>query len=181
MSSESLFAECVSCKKLFLNSVSVCPQCGRKRRRFTAVQIGVGTLGVLVIIGWLSSKNENGTRLTNPPTEESKRSPSPLELKEAVRMKIGLDYTWRRSGFGSIMEADFAIKNNSNNTIKDVEIQCNHYAKSGTKIDSNSRSIYDAIGANTTKNYYNFNMGFIHDQVNTTSCTVKNISLGGTQ
>ena len=177
MSTESLFSECGACKKSFLKSENVCPQCGKKRKRLSVIQVGGGILGGLFLIGWLNSPKEDGVTSNASVNQEQIKPPSKAALKEIIAGKISLDYIWTKGGFGSIMEADFRVKNNSDYSIKDIEIQCNHYAKSGTKIDSNSRTMYDVIGPNSTKSYQNFNMGFIHDQANTTSCLVKNFSL----
>jgi len=73
---------------------------------------------------------------------------------------------------GSIMEATFTIDNQSSYDIKDIEITCTHSAKSGTEIDSNTRTIYDIVKAKKKKTFKNFNMGFVHSQVSTTSCRI---------
>lgn len=177
MSTESLFSECSACKKSFLKSENVCPQCGSKRKKFSTIQIGVGIIASLFLIGWLNSPKEDGVTSSASVNQEQKKPQSQAELKEIIASQVALDYTWKKGGFGSIMEADFRVKNNSDHSIKDIEIQCNHYAKSGTKVDSNSRTMYDVIGPNSIQSYQDFNMGFIHDQANTTSCLVKKFSL----
>ena len=90
---------------------------------------------------------------------------------------ITLDYTWRKGAFDSIMEATFIIRNKSTHDIKDIQILCTHFANSGTKIDSNKRTIFEVIKANSKETYSNFNMGFIHEQANSTSCKIKNFLL----
>ena len=97
--------------------------------------------------------------------------------KETALNEIALKYSWSKEGFGSIMEADLFIKNNSDYDVKDIEVECNHYAKSGTKIDSNNRTIYEIIKSKSSKKYPNYNMGFIHEQAYTSTCFIKNIGL----
>ena len=61
--------------------------------------------------------------------------------------------------------------------IKDIVIKCDHYSKSETKIDSNTREIYEIFKANSQKHYPDFNMGFMHSQVNSSSCYIKDFKL----
>jgi hypothetical protein len=75
------------------------------------------------------------------------------------------------------MVADFTVENNSSYNIKDLEITCHHFAKSGTQIDSNTRTIYDVVKAHSTKKFMKFNMGFIHSQAAQSSCAVKDLSI----
>lgn len=49
------------------------------------------------------------------------------------------------------MDVDFIITNNSDYDIKDIDIRCDHFAKSGTRIDSNKRTIYDIFSVNSKK------------------------------
>ena len=71
------------------------------------------------------------------------------------------------------MEADFTITNSSPYEIKDIEIKCIHYAKSGTRLDSNTRTIYDVIKAGETKKFQNLNMGFIHSQAESSAAVIQ--------
>ncbi|MBM4285910.1 MAG: hypothetical protein FJ128_11795 [Deltaproteobacteria bacterium] len=49
------------------------------------------------------------------------------------------------------MIADFIIDNGSQYNIKDITITCTHFAKSGTKIDSNTKIVYELIKAGEKK------------------------------
>ena len=82
---------------------------------------------------------------------------------------------WWKDGFGSIMMADFTIKNNLPGPVKDIEVICSHSAPSGTVIDYNTRIIYERIGQGRTKKFKDFNMGFIDDQVVRTGCKVSSV------
>ena len=70
------------------------------------------------------------------------------------------------------MTASFVIENTSASDIKDIEITCHHYAPSGTEIDSNTRTIYEIIPARHRLAVRNFNMGFIHSQVQHSEATI---------
>jgi hypothetical protein len=97
--------------------------------------------------------------------------------KTIALSQLKFDYRWRKGGFGSVMEADFTLKNNSDHDIKDFEITCEHFAKSGTLIDRNKRTIYDVVKAHATRKFPNFNMGFIHSQAASSSCAVTDLSI----
>ena len=88
-----------------------------------------------------------------------------------------LSFHWSKGGFGNVMEADFAVTNNSNYAVKDIEINCEHFAKSGTNIDSNKRTIYDVVPAHSTKKFPHFNMGFIQSQAASSKCSITDLSV----
>jgi phosphopantothenoylcysteine synthetase/decarboxylase len=97
--------------------------------------------------------------------------------KTDILDKIKLEFSWNSGGFGSIMIADFTIQNTSTLAIKDVVIVCDHYSKSDTKIDSNTREIYELFEANSQTHHPDFNMGFMHDQANSSLCYIKDFKL----
>lgn len=168
MPSESLFTTCRHCGKQLSKSARKCPGCGKSVIKLSVIHwIGI-ILGGLLLIG-----------IINSPTDAPRKEPipkSPKDTKSDIASKLKLDFSWRKEGFGSVMEADFKITNNSEEDIKDIEIQCVHYAISGTKIDSNNRTIYEVIQANSKRSFKNFNMGFIHEQADSSSCYINNFS-----
>ena len=97
--------------------------------------------------------------------------------KRDALAELTLDFTWGKSAFGNVMEANFTITNKGAADLKDFEITCTHFAKSGTEIDSNKRTIYDVVKAGQTRRFPNFNMGFIHDQANTSTCRITDVVL----
>jgi hypothetical protein len=103
---------------------------------------------------------------------------SPTEDPKAVALRdIKLDFKWAKSGFGSVMEADFTISNPTPYRVKDLEIECTHTAPSGTKIDSNTRTIYEVVEPKSKKVVKNFNMGFIHSQASKSSCGITDLTI----
>ncbi|QHF39585.1 hypothetical protein PspS34_15510 [Pseudomonas sp. S34] len=168
MPSESLFTKCKSCGKTISKIAQKCPDCGKKVKKISAIQwVGI-IFGALIVIGAINSSSKP------KPQEEAE---SPATIKKKVSNEVSLEYTWKKKSLGAIMEADLLIKNNSVADIKDIEIQCNHFAKSETKIDSNNRTIYEIIKAKSESRYLKFNMGFIHDQANSSSCFIKDFSI----
>ena len=92
--------------------------------------------------------------------------------KQVTKRNLKLDFSFNKGGFGNVMIADFKITNDSNNSIKDIEIKCNHFSKSGTKIDSNTRTIYEIVSAHESKEMKKQNMGLIHSQVEKSGCII---------
>lgn len=82
------------------------------------------------------------------------------------------DYEWRIDGFGTVMIADFKIKNGLPWAVKDITVTCHHSGESGTQLDSNTRTIYQRIEASKTKWIKNFNMGFINHQAARSGCYI---------
>jgi hypothetical protein len=108
-------------------------------------------------------------------TKQVEAQPAQLTKKDLLaKMRIG-GFAFDRVAFGSVMEARFVIYNDNPVPVKDIEITCEHTANSGTKIDSNTRTIYERI---EKRSYYavpKMNMGFIHSAVARSSCTVTNL------
>jgi hypothetical protein len=162
---------CKECQKQISTDAKVCPNCGKAIRSSSSSGSGcLLAILILILIGAVGSvvqhQSEHGT--ASSPTVNPK-TPALSQLK--------FDYRWRKGGFGSVMEADFTLKNNSDHDIKDFEITCEHFAKSGTLIDSNKRTVYDVVKAHATRKFSNFNMGFIHSQADTSSCSVTDLSI----
>jgi hypothetical protein len=168
MLSDSLFTKCTSCGKDVPKSSIKCLACGKFIKKLSAIQwIGIILL-CLIAVGIINSPE-------NPQVKEEILNPN--LAKQGVMNDVALEYTWTTEGFGTVMKANLQIKNNSTSDIKDIQIQCDHFAKSGTKIDSNNRTIYEIINAKSSKRFFKYNMGFIRDQVHSTYCYIKNISL----
>jgi hypothetical protein len=117
------------------------------------------------------------TNTSNVPSGSDDSAPSPPSLRdlkrEAMRQVDISEWSWSKGGFDNIMKADFTVKNGSRFDIKDIEIKCVHSAKSGTRIDSNTRTIYEIIKAGETKQFKDFNMGFIHTQAEKSSASIE--------
>ncbi len=114
----------------------------------------LGVLFFLAIVGLFSDPNDGTTNAAIPD-----------------QVKI-TDFDWYTGGFGSVMEANFTIKNNLSISVKDITIKCSHYSSSGTHIDSNNQTIYEIIKAGRSKSFKKINMGFIHSQAKKSSCSV---------
>jgi len=128
--------------------------------------------GVAVLGHMFSSKSPDGTASTS---DSRVSAPAPPDPKQVALSEAKLDFSWSKGGFDTVMLADFVIHNNSEYTIKDIEIQCQHYAKSGTNIDSNTRTIFDIVKPHSKKGFPQFSMGFIHSQTASSSCKITDL------
>ena len=139
MPSESLFINCKNCGKSVPKSTIKCPSCGKIVKKLSAIHWVFIIIGGLIVLGIINSPEK--------PAENKIHVASPQEIKNSIKDSLKLEYSWKKEGFGTVMEADLKIMNNSQSDVKDIEIQCDHYSKSETKIDSNNRTIYEIFKA----------------------------------
>jgi hypothetical protein len=149
-----------------------CPHCGgqvvpaRKKRTLWWV------VGGLMILALLGRPHEQAS---TPPLTDTPSMNSSL-VKETLLQNVHLvNFSWSTGGFENIMMANFLIRNNNDFAIKDITVKCVHAGKSGTTIDSNTRTIYDSINAKSSKTFRDFNMGFIHSQAATSQCSLSSV------
>lgn len=90
-------------------------------------------------------------------------------------IRIG-GFSWAKDGFGTVMKATFVIYNDNIFPVKDITVTCTHAANSGTKIDSNTRTIYERVDARGYFSVVQMNMGFIHSAVTSSECRVTSFS-----
>jgi hypothetical protein len=163
--------KCSECGEAISKRAEKCPKCGAPQKKKTSLFTWLVTIIVVLwAIGYFSGNRGTGTTST----ANSEREPSP---KQVAIDNVKLDFSWDKEGFGNIMEATFTVTNNSQYQIRDIEIKCTHYAKSGTRIDSNERTIYDVVPAKGKKTFEKFNVGFIHSQAEKTACVITDLKI----
>jgi len=119
-----------------------------------------------------------GMAEVNKNNEEYKKlQESKLTPKEKAMKHVELRYSWGRDPLDAVMIANFTINNISQYDIKDIEISCRHFGKSGTYIDKNTRTIFDVVPSNRAKTFGNFNMGFIHSQAHKSECEITDLKI----
>jgi hypothetical protein len=64
------------------------------------------------------------------------------------------------------------VTNSGPGAVKDITIECQHNSNSGTRIDSNIRTVYEIYPPGVPTRIADFNMGFIHSQAAGTSCRI---------
>jgi hypothetical protein len=114
---------------------------------------------------------------SSPSKSQQHETPAVNKKQEGVpaaERKVSLNSTWSRDGFGTIMMLDFTIRNDHDYAVKDITIRCNHFGRSGTKIDDNTRTVFEQIPAHSSLSRSKFNMGFFHDQTSESSCNITN-------
>lgn len=163
--------KCKECGEAISKKAEKCPKCGAPAKKKTSLFTWLVTIIIFMsAVGYFTGNTDRDTSRSFG----SNNSPS---QKEIAARNIEAEFTWHKVGFGNVMEADFTITNNSNYQIKDIEIRCTHSAKSGTKIDSNKRIVYDIVPAKSKKTFSKFNMGFIHSQTESTSCRITDFKM----
>ena len=161
--------KCKECGEEISKKAEKCPKCGAPQKKGTSIVTWLVTILVIFwAVGYFSGNSGTSTSST------ASSGPSP---KKVAMNNVDLYFSWGKEGFGNVMEANFTITNNSEYQIKDIEITCTHYAKSGTRIDSNERTIFDVIPAKSKKKFDKFNMGFIHSQAEKTGCKITDLKV----
>jgi hypothetical protein len=177
--------KCKECDAEISKKAAGCPNCGapakKKTSRFTwLVVIFLGLVAgpnvlLLMDLEPLTYDADAGWHDTDPSTAHASPSVT-LTPKEAAMKNTKLDFTWGKK-YDTLMQADFTITNRSYHEIKDIEIKCTHSAKSGTRIDSNTRTIFDVVQANSKRTFSDFDMGFIHSQVEKSHCAIVDLEV----
>jgi hypothetical protein len=159
---------CKECGKEVSSAAKVCPHCGK---RYPTGGVTLPAKIALIIIGlWVFSKYISVNDHSRDANVDDHSAIKTVLSEKDIADSLIIDFEWSKGGFGNIMIVDFTISNPSDHTVKDMEITCTHTAKSGTDIDSNKRTIFDTVPANSTKVFKNFNMGFIRNQVKSSYC-----------
>jgi hypothetical protein len=172
---------CKECKREVSTDAKACPHCGKKNPTSRATSLGIVLVGVLIFsvytamnMGSLAENagSERAATVSSPVSSSRERTDS---RRNQALSQIKLDFTWRKGGFETAMIADFVITNPSPWRVKDLEVACDHFGPSGTKIDSNVRTVYEIVEAKSTKRVKEFNMGFVRSQATKSSCSVTNL------
>ena len=164
--------KCHECESSISKAAATCPQCGAAQKKETFWGIWL----VLIVAGLWALGD-----LLSPPSRSQASSVSPTAASSAATKRSAIEktyvnFSWSKGGFDTIMEATFKIRNDNPVQIKDIEITCTHFGKSGTEIDSSKRVIYDVVPANSVKTFDKFNMGFMHSQSESTACKITDLA-----
>ena len=171
---------CKSCRAQVITNSKFCPRCGNwlKSPMHHALW-GLGACLAVLITIISSTKPAPGPNLSSSPAasaQAAEAAPKPNPKLEAMSL-VDLKFTWSKAGFGNIMEANFTVSNDSDYAIKDLEVTCVHAANSGTRIDKNTRTIYEIVKAHSKRRFPKFSMGFINNQVATSNCGITDLTV----
>jgi hypothetical protein len=173
--------QCKDCGTSVSSSAKSCPRCGAPLRgrglisnlaRWFIIIFLIIPLGVAIFSAAYRSQTGASIVSTSGPTP---RAPDPHQA--AVDNLDLKNLRWRKTGFGSVMELSVTLVNKGKQDVKDIKLTCEHYSNSGTKIDSNTKTIYEIVPAGKSKVINNFSMGFIHSQAASSSCSVTDLAL----
>jgi hypothetical protein len=147
---------------------------GMSRRRDGALVVAASI--AIMIFGQQISPEPRQSAATKASASSTATQEKPLSRTEQLRnLTIG-GFSWQKDGFGSVMKATFVIYNRNKFAVKDVSVTCTHAANSGTKIDSNTRTVYERINADGYQSVVQMNMGFIHSAASSSKCEVTDFS-----
>lgn len=159
---------CKECKKQVSNKSNKCPHCGAPITKPVTLSGVLKWLAVLFIGYFVYTCTTAYEQSSGTATDQQGE-------KIQLLNQMDIDFKWSKTGFDNIMQANFTITNNNPTAVKDIKITCTHYAKSGTRIDDNSETIYQIIPANQTQQFNEISMGFIHTQTDATSCRIVSV------
>lgn len=130
---------------------------------------------IIIVLGFFLSK-------CSPDSKSPSSSSSPVQSATDIKQQQIYQVTikklnWSKGGFDNVMMVNATFENKGTVDVKDLELTCEHYSNSGTKIDSNSRVIYEVVKAGKSKSIRNFNMGFIHSQAASTNCRITDLAV----
>ena len=183
MTGDSLYKDCKKCKKPMKKTSIECQYCGTIQRELRAWHWLFIIIATLIFIGALSTPENNAKKDAASNTTPPARTASEAELppsnvtKSSIRDLVTLEFTWTRDAFDTIMVADLTITNGSHVDIKDVVVRCTHFTKTGTKIDTNTETVYEVIKSNTSGFFPSVQMGFLHSAATKSSCGIKDFLL----
>jgi hypothetical protein len=169
--------QCKSCKMMIPKGAKICPYCRKRTGMSLLAKLLLIFIGLGIFASYMGGQKGPATNTGRNPSPSDVTNYSPEDAKAAALGSMQLKYSWRKEGFDNIMIANFTIINNGPRDVKDIQITCTHFAKSGTRIDSNTRTIYDIVKAGKKKRFNKFNMGFIHSQAQSSSCEITDLTL----
>lgn len=172
---------CKECGSQVSTDAKACPKCGAKppKRTSKLTWLVGGLFALFVGSAVMNSTSEDGaTSAGAAPIVGAALPPAktPKERMLAESLKFELK-EWQKGGFDAVMLITGSISNASDTAVKDVVITCTSSGNSGTVIDKNTKTLYEAIGPKKTFRFQQFNMGFLHSSATQTSCEIVDFTM----
>jgi len=92
--------------------------------------------------------------------------------RNVVLNNLDVDFTWKLGGFDTVAIATFKIKNKNEFSLKDLVVECSAFGKSGTRLGTNKKTVYEIFPAGKLATVKDFHMGFVNSQADTYGCSV---------
>jgi hypothetical protein len=178
--------KCHECGQDVSTQAKACPTCGAQPKKPSGARFVLFLLAVLGVFGLVSLairepavRDQPGQSPPPVPAPEPPKGVSPAEpprpLKADVMRAVDLTMQWQKGGFGTVLVADVTLTNKSAYPVKDVELFCGIWAKSGTELGRLRHTIYEAFAPKKTKTVRQTNMGFIHSQADRVGCVISDL------
>jgi hypothetical protein len=155
---------CANCGHEISQKAPLCPKCGHPNKKANHLS-GKQTLFYLAVgiaVIWYLASRESGSGHVDPKASAI----ASVELQKL---------SWHKGGFDNVMLLDVTFLNRGSHPVKDIELKCEHFSNSGTRIDSNSRVIYEVVSPGKSKTVKDFNMGLINTQAASSECKITNL------
>lgn len=162
---------CKACGSQMSREAQACPHCAHPNKEANYVSGGTVFMALAMcfgIIWYMVSSPDGGSSI----------APQPSARDRALAQVQLSDVEWYKSAGGSIMMLSAVVTNSGPGPVKDITIECQHSSNSGTRIDSNIRTIYERYPAGVPTPITDFNMGFMHDQATRSTCRIINAAPG---
>ena len=172
-------AKCRECGTEVSDQAKTCPKCGVSKpvKKTSALTLIVTGLFCFVALSMCMSAVNNNPPAPSGSSETSSPAPQ-LDPREEAQNNLSLEkFSWYKGGFDSVMMINATIKNNGKRDVKDITIECIHSSNSGTRIDSNKKTVFELVKAGGSKRIKDFSMGFIHSQAASSNCSITDFVL----
>ena len=149
------------------------PSARRNSKRGGCLLLVLLLIGVaaIVLVSQLSSTIDKSTSDIG----KAKTPDDPRTEKERAMADVLIDkFSWYKHA-DVLLKVDLTIVNNTDTPVKDLEVTCTHSGPSGTRIDSNRRTIYEIIRPHSKRRFRGFDMGFIHSQATKSGCNITDL------
>lgn len=132
------------------------------------------TILALVIVGVLLLDKFGVTKRQRVPSEDTSAIFAlKRELRQAARRQIAIkNFRWCVYAYGLASACRFTLENRNDFDIKDVVIDCDYIAPSGTIIGRQRAAIFDIIRAKSTRTFEQFKVGYAPPQAQQAACTI---------
>jgi hypothetical protein len=141
-------------------------------------KVALGSLIVILIVLGIAVAQHYPNNKASPSASSSLTVYSAADVRQQIIDQVEIkDLSWRKGGFDNIMMVNATFENKGTNDVEDIELTCDDYSNTGTKIYSNSRIIYTVVKAGKSKSIRNVDMGFIDSEAVSASCRITNLTV----
>jgi hypothetical protein len=138
-------------------------------------------IAALVILGALFAALGRGgpgegartPAVASGPAADAAKAPAPPPAHARVALA---PVKWQRGGFGAVAVATFTVRNENPFPVKDIELVCEFWARSGTRVGRQRVMLYERLPPGGARTVRDMTVGFIDQQAHTGDCWVVGVS-----